>query len=215
MSSSSTTSTVNTRKADEKLRKIALVGNVSHQIVGAKLPSNKQILEIFFYNIRFVKLDAKQSAQLAIDAALIFWQQARIPTRNRDKCVIKLLKLYDDWKILQKNPIEKMSAARKQKYDEFKNNLDNLFDISHVDAMNLMHNEEDKGFLVKQRENGRPGSMLGVDKKLADKEERSRQRKEQEEARKLKHAEASKLQQSGEFFRIKYYCNFIFSILIP
>lgn len=118
-----------TSKAEEKLRKISLVGNVSHQIVGAKLPSNKQILEVFFYNMRYVKLDSKQSAQLTIDAALIFWQQARIPTRNRDKCVIKLLKLYEDWKILQKHSVEGMSAARKQKYDEFINNLDNFSTI--------------------------------------------------------------------------------------
>lgn len=202
----SSSSNVNTRQADEKLRKISLVGNVSHQIVGTKLPSNKQILEVFFYNIRYVKLDAKPSAQLTIDAALIFWQQARIPTRNRDKCVAKLLKLYDDWKTLQKHPVEVMSAARKQKYDEFVNNLDNLFDISHADAMNLMHNEEDRAFLMKQRENGRPGSMLGIDTKLAGKEDRARQRKAQEEARKLKHAEESKKQFSGGFFTIKYCC---------
>lgn len=48
--------------------------------------------------MRFVKLSAKESAALAIDAALIFWQQARIPTRRKDKCAEKLLKMYDDWK---------------------------------------------------------------------------------------------------------------------
>lgn len=193
---------MNTRKADENLRVIKLVGNVSHQIVGAKLPSNKQLLEVFFYNMRFVKLNARKSAELTIDAAFIFWQQARIPTRKRDKCADQLIKLYDEWKILQKNPIEKMSAERKEKLDTFMNKLNNLFDIAHADAMNLMHSEEDKEFLAKQREDGRPGSMLGIDKNLADKEERSRLRKEQEEARKAKHAEASKTQQSGEFFKI-------------
>lgn len=71
-------STVTTRRADEKLRNILLIGQCSHQILGAKLPSNRQILQLFFYNVRFVKLNARESAKLAIDAALIFWQQARV-----------------------------------------------------------------------------------------------------------------------------------------
>lgn len=49
---------VETRKADEKLRKIVIVGDVLHQILGSKLPSNKQVLQVFFYNMRFVKLSA-------------------------------------------------------------------------------------------------------------------------------------------------------------
>lgn len=121
---------VQTRKGDEKLRKIVMVGDVSHQILGSKLPSNKQVLQVFFHNIRFVKLNAKDSARLAIDAALIFWQQARIPTREPHKCVDKLLKMYEEWKKLQKNRIEQMAAPMKKKYDEFVSNLDNLFDIA-------------------------------------------------------------------------------------
>ena len=36
----------------------------------------------------------------------------------------------------------------------------------------MMKSEENKEFLLKQREKGRPGSMLGVDLKLARTEER-------------------------------------------
>lgn len=193
------TSTVKTRQAEEKLRNIALIGKVSHQIVGAKLPSNRQMFEVFFYNMRFVKLDAKSSADLTIDAALIFWAQARIPTRRKDKCVDLLLRMYEEWKKLQKHKVVTMAAAMKQKYDKFMSNLDNLFDISHADAMQMMTNDEDKEFLEKQRMDGRPGSMLGIDQKLAAKEKRSQLRKEEEEARKSKHLEASKKQQSGKY----------------
>lgn len=42
--------------------------------------------------MRFVKLTLKNSPWQAIDAAPTFWQRARIPTRNIDKCVGKLLK---------------------------------------------------------------------------------------------------------------------------
>lgn len=181
-------STVKTRKADEKLREIAIVGHVSHQILGAKLPSNKQVLEVFFYNMRFVKLDAKQSSSLVIDAVLIFWQQARVPTRRHDKCVDQLLKLYEEWKYLQKRP--KVPQARKLRYDTFVDNLDDLFDIAHSDAMSLIKIDDDREFLTLQRQKGRPGSMLGIDKNLADKEERSRQRKEKEEERRSRHTQA-------------------------
>lgn len=181
---------MNTRQADENIRNIALVGQVSHQIVGAKLPSNRQVLQVFFYNVRYVKLNAKESARLAIDAVCIFWQQARIPMRQAHKCAEKLLTLHAEWNIVKKKKPEEMAAAMKQRREKFVNNLDNLFDIAHANALNMMRNQEDIDFLTKQRENGRPGSMLGIDKKLADKEERSLLRKEQEESRQLKHAQS-------------------------
>lgn len=201
---------MNTRQSDEKLRNIALIGKCEHQIVGAKLPSNRQLLQTFFFNMRYVKLDAKDSAGLAIDATIIFWQQARIPIIRRDKIAIKLLTMYDDWKYFQKNDVEKLSAKSvwKKKYDDFIKNLDNLFDIAPKTVFEEIRNEEDIQFLKSQRLDGRPGSMIGIDQKLAAKEERSRQRKEQEEARKLKHAQAqatpstSTAQEAGEYFEL-------------
>lgn len=194
----STASSVKTRKADEKERQIALIGNVSHQIVGAKLPSNRQVLEVFFYNMRFVKLNSKESARLTIDAVLVFWQQARIPTRDSHKCAGKLLKMYEYWKTFNKVKVEKMTAGMKEKFDVFMDVLDDLFDIATADALTTMRNEEDKNFLEKQRQKGRPGSMLGIDMKLASKEERSKLRAEKEQARKLRHEKTSESQQSGE-----------------
>lgn len=190
-----------TRKEDEKTRKIEIVGWMSHQIVGAKLPSNRQVLEVFFYNMRIVKLPSKESAVLAIDAALIFWQQARIPTREPHKCVNKLVKLYDVWVKIKKTKVPKMSTREKEQYDNFVANLDNLFDIASADALVTMKIAEDIEFLNKQRENGRPGAMLGIDAKLYAKEERARLRKEQEELRKeredaRRQNEAAAVQQS-------------------
>ncbi|CAH1099893.1 unnamed protein product [Psylliodes chrysocephalus] len=65
---------------------------------------------------------------------------------------------------------------------DFQNNLNNLFDIAHVDTLEWMKIEEDKLFLRKQREpGGRPGCLAGVDKKLSEKKERASQRKLKEE----------------------------------
>ena len=62
--------------------------------------------------------------------------------------------------------------------------LDNLFDIAHAEALERMKIEEDKMFLHRQREPGRLGCLAVVDKKIAEKEERSRPRKVEDEKRK-------------------------------
>ena len=59
--------------------------------------------------------------------------------------------------------------------------LDNLFDIAHSDALERMKIDEDKMFLHRVREPGRSGCWAGVDKKNVEKEERSTQRKVEDE----------------------------------
>lgn len=51
------------------------------------------------------------------------------------------------------------------KVNNFVNNLDDLFDVAHANAMNLIKLQEDKEFLKAQREKGRRGSIK-IDKKL-------------------------------------------------
>lgn len=104
-------------------------------------------MQVFFYNMRFVKLDSKESARLTIDSTIIFWQQARIPTRDLHKCASKLLKMYDEWKIINKSKPESLSVGLKVKYDAFVSGLDNFFDIAHADALTMIRIEEDKQFL--------------------------------------------------------------------
>ncbi|GBP84298.1 hypothetical protein EVAR_56984_1 [Eumeta japonica] len=70
-----------------------------------------------------------------------------------------------------------MQDVYKRREEDFQNNLDNLFDIAHANALEWIKIEEDKIFLQKQREPRRPGCLAGVDKKLAEKEDKTRQRK--------------------------------------
>ena len=71
----------------------------------------------------------------------------------------------------------------KEKRDIFVDNMDDLFDIAHSEALEQLKNEEDKNFLILQRQKGRPGSMLGVNHKLKHKEERALKRTAMEIAR--------------------------------
>ncbi|CAH0555501.1 unnamed protein product [Brassicogethes aeneus] len=84
--------------------------------------------------------------------------------------LLSLEKLYAEWRTLQKDR-KKTPETAKNKFKQFVEKLDDLFDIAQQDALALMKSEEDKAFLVKQRQKGRPGSMTGVDLKLSRAEE--------------------------------------------
>lgn len=86
---------------------------------------------------------------------------------------------------------KKLQDVFERRQQEFVSNLDNLFDIAHADALQLMKIEEDRMFLQRQREPGRPGHLGGVDKKLAKKEERARLRAVKEENRRIKYVSTS------------------------
>lgn len=138
-----------------------------------------------FYNMRFVRLRARESAKLAINAAHIFWQQARIPIRAEARCVDKLVKMYEKWKQLQKTVAAKRSEAQKKVIEQFIESLDDLFDIASADVLETLL----KKFLLTQREKGRPGCMAGVDMVLFGREKRAQERRVKENARKRKQDE--------------------------
>lgn len=63
------------------------------------------------------------------------------------------------------------SATQANNEKAFVDVLDDLFDVAHSDALS-MKNNEDRAFLLAQREKGRRGCMTTVDKTIAEKEER-------------------------------------------
>ena len=77
--------------------------------------------------------------------------------------------------------------------------LDDLFDVAHAQAMTIIKIEEDKEFLLAQREKGRRGCLGAIDMKLAKKEDRRNEREEKEKSRKRK--EVMRLQTESAKFR--------------
>jgi len=76
-----------------------------------------------------------------------------------------------------KKNINRKSAREVANQEAFKASLDDLFDVAHQDAMKIITIEEDRHFLQAQREKGRRGTMVGVDRKLYNKEQRVLKRK--------------------------------------
>ncbi|GBM91363.1 hypothetical protein AVEN_201338-1 [Araneus ventricosus] len=50
--------------------------------------------------------------------------------------------------------------------------INNLFDIAHANALEIIKIEEDRKFLLSQREPGQRGCLMGIDMKLANRKER-------------------------------------------
>jgi hypothetical protein len=94
--------------------------------------------------------------------------------------------------LLKKNKARK-SQTQRNREQEFTEQMGKLFDISHKQAKELIRIAEDRIFLEDQR-GPRQMKMAGIDKKLAEQEERTLQRKVMEEKRTKK--EEKRKQQS-------------------
>jgi len=143
---------------------IYLIESPTTQIIGSKLPSNRQVLLVFFNNLRTLKLNTRENASLAVRECSIFWEKARIPVRAVQHCITKLIGLYDEWRCLQKNAKKECETFRMNENEIFEK-LNNLFDIAHSNALNMIKIEIDRQFLINQRLPGRPGCLGRFDKK--------------------------------------------------
>ncbi|XP_050526437.1 uncharacterized protein LOC126897076 [Daktulosphaira vitifoliae] len=171
---------------------VYLVGAMNYQITGSKLPSVKNVLSVLYYNLRFVKLNLHESAALAVDGCLIYWKKARIPTQDPANIIRKLKKFYDELRNLEKNKT-RTSDLYKKREQNFVDQIEELFDIAHVNAISLMKIQEDIDFLRLQRTKGRPGCMMGVDMSLTQAEKKMQIRQEQKNKILIPHSDTETL----------------------
>lgn len=168
-----------------------LIGSVAEKLTGSRLPSNREVLSVFFYNHKTLKKTIRQSSTAVVRETLVFWNKARIPTRHEKNIITKLEDLHKKWINLKKNASRK-SYKQQDRQREFVEDLDNLFDIAHVDAEKLITIPEDKEFLAAQREKGRRGCLGPVDRILAAQERRRGERKKIHEERKKREEQQKK-----------------------
>ncbi|KAE9533666.1 hypothetical protein AGLY_009015 [Aphis glycines] len=156
--------------------KIYLINNHSNKISGSKLPSNLQVLKTLFFNLRVVNLNLRESARLIVREVLIFWEKARIPVRLEKHCISKVESLYDEWRTLQKHAARN-TGSHKEQENLFISKFNDLFDLAHANALQMIKIETDRLFLINQRKKGRLGFMYGIDYTNMRKEELSITRK--------------------------------------
>jgi len=81
----------------------------------------------------------------------------------------KIGKEYKNWRVLQKGKTRK-SQPQIKKEEVFIDRLKDLFDIAHSNALQIIKIDEEKKFLLAQREKSRKGCMIGIDRKLEKQE---------------------------------------------
>lgn len=123
-----------TKKTRSK-SELYLIGVEKHQIMGAKLPSKRQVLSVYFYNIKTVGLSQFESLQLLYYEIRVFWDKARIPISSEQYVKQKILDLLESYRNLQKTPPSKKSQNELKNESDFVDKLDDLFDIAALDAL--------------------------------------------------------------------------------
>ena len=99
-----------------------------------------------------------------------FWDMVQFPMIRKDNIGTKIEKLHREYELLKKGRYRR-SEAQISKEKDFEILLDNLFDVAHGNALTMMTNQ-DKEFLLAQREPRRLGRMGVVDSVLASQEAR-------------------------------------------
>ena len=110
---------------------IFLVGEANHQITGAKLPSNRQVLAVLFFNICEVILTVSESANLVISECIISGTKRKNTHKIISKLCQEIVDLYHVWRELQKNSM-KSQEIHKQRAETFPNGLGYIYLISHT-----------------------------------------------------------------------------------
>jgi len=175
-------------KATRSKTKLYLLGEPVTVLTGSKLPSLHMTLGLFLHHHIELKQTIRKSSAITITEIAKFWLKARLPIKDHQHCQTKLeKKVFDEWKLLNKNKGRTYSTTQLSKEADFVSKLDDLFDVAHVNALTSPPVlQEDKDFLLAQREKGRRGSTVGVDQALTYKEKRASQRKIGEQTRRRK-----------------------------
>ncbi|KAG7177187.1 hypothetical protein Hamer_G000440 [Homarus americanus] len=158
--------TLGSMESTRSKTEVWLIGQHITEITGAQLPSRGDVLRLFFHGHNEHKKTVNDSASEVAASVISFWNKARIPTITEKSIGRKVVDLFLMWKGLKKNCTRTTDTQRK-KEETFCDELEDLFDVAHPKAMQLLTIKEDRAFLAAQREKGRRGVMAGVDKKIA------------------------------------------------
>lgn len=131
--------------------KVYLLGADTSELTGSKLPSLRMALGLFLHHHLELKKTVRISSDATVTEVAKFWNKASIPMRDHQNCQTKLERAFEEWRLLKKNK-GRSSQTQKTREDAFVSKLDDLFDVAHADALNIMVIQEDKDFLLAQRE---------------------------------------------------------------
>jgi hypothetical protein len=124
---------------------IWLIGPAEEKINGMKLPTNRQMLAVFFHQHKILGKTVRDSSRYAVREVVKMWSMARIPTTIEGSAIEKLEIMFNRWQKLKKN-INRRTETQMANENAFGEELDKLFDIAHADAMKMIAIAADRIF---------------------------------------------------------------------
>lgn len=120
-----------------------------------ELPSYQDILQhfVFYLDLKYSHKDIARMARLKLES---IYRKHNIPTILAHSIEKKLHIPYDQYADLKRRS-KIRNNAQVVREDKFESNFENLFDVSTVDALNTIQDEDVRAFLMVQRHDGRPG----------------------------------------------------------
>jgi len=149
-------------------------------IIGRKLPSQRQVLSVFMHHHLVLGEDISVSANYVAAKVEEYWDMAYIPHQKRRDIVPKIKTLWTMYLNLKKSSLRRTETQVRNE-TAFQDKIQNhIFDIATKKVDTEIKIEEDRKFLAMQRQRGRPGYMERLDKTLVEQMERADKRKSQE-----------------------------------
>ncbi|XP_044580678.1 uncharacterized protein LOC123262499 [Cotesia glomerata] len=135
-----------------------LIGFEIHNINNIKLPSCRDVLNLFMYKRQSLKLSIRTSASSVISDTNAIWANLLIPTSRPQHSI----KNYDYMKLKNHRSRAKTSKRQRTNVEQFSKRLDKLFDIANCAALkNLPKNLQQ--FLTDCRKGNRNIHLPAID----------------------------------------------------
>ncbi|GBM93563.1 hypothetical protein AVEN_3032-1 [Araneus ventricosus] len=115
-----------------------------------KLPTTKEVLLRFHHRLNNDN-SVRNTNHRTIDELIVVWSKAEIPSRLVKHTIDKLEKIHSEWLLLKKNN-SSLSEAQRQYELKFVRKVHKLFDIAHAIDMTIIKLEEDRKFLIDQKQ---------------------------------------------------------------
>ncbi|CAD6222134.1 GSCOCG00000748001-RA-CDS [Cotesia congregata] len=131
-----------------------LIGFEIKKINNNRLPSYRDVLSLFMFKHMSLKMTIRNSSASVISETNAVWAKFMIPTMRPQHSIKKLEKFYAKYKDLKKGRSrEKKSKAQQKHVQNFKEKLDQLFDISNSTAVKNLPKELQQFLVERQKGN--------------------------------------------------------------
>lgn len=140
-----------------------LIGFESSELNLQKLPTYRDVINLFMHKHRCLKFTIRQSSTEVIKEVIDIWNNFSIPTSRIQHVIEKFEKFYDLYKKIKIDHKNKNKApAQQQRIQSFTVQLDQLFDIANCEEFIYLP-EHLQVYLSKCRERGSNNKCVPIE----------------------------------------------------